>query len=281
MLALYMLGSPLILLRNRPICGLLAKDQALLFYLALQRRPSSRSALADLLWPEKCEVDSLTNLRQALYRLRRILPDVLQINRQAVYFDPVDAIQIDVLRLEEGCAPHNPPAVRRAAVATYVGEFLEGFQVFQAAPFEEWASLTRERLHTLAVQTLATVVADRSDAGTPSVLADVDRLLELEPWNEMAHRQKMWLLEQQGRLPATIEHYQRCRQILRQELGVPPEPATTALYEQLRSRLLGRLPSSPFLSCHFAEADSLAQGASPIGRRCGTIETRMSNRPGP
>jgi DNA-binding SARP family transcriptional activator len=251
MLELRMLGSPLILLKNRPIYGLLAKDQALLFYLALQRRPSSRSVLADLLWPEKCEMDSLTNLRQALYRLRRILPDVLQVNRLTVYFDPMDAIQIDVVRLEEGCAPHNAPAVRRAAVATYVGEFLEGFQVFQAAPFEEWVSLTRERLHTLAVQTLATVVADHSDTRTSSVLAAVDQLLELEPWNEMAHRQKMWLLEQQGRLPAALEHYQRCHQILRQELGIPPEPATTALYEQLRGRLLGRPGSSPLLSGHF------------------------------
>src|SRR5262249_29698712 len=61
------------------------------------------------------------------------------------------------------------------------------------------------------------------------------RLLQLEPWSEPAHRLHMQLLAHSGRRVDALAQYERCRQILAEELGVEPMPATTALYQQIQA----------------------------------------------
>jgi hypothetical protein len=60
------------------------------------------------------------------------------------------------------------------------------------------------------------------------------RQIELEPWNEAAHRQVMRALVQSGERGAALAQYERCRRILADELGVEPDEATTALYQRIR-----------------------------------------------
>ncbi|MCE7986630.1 MAG: hypothetical protein DYG89_36110 [Caldilinea sp. CFX5] len=194
MLELKLLGSPQILLNGQPVTGLSAtKSQALLFALAVQGRPQSRLALAGLLWPDKPESDALANVRQALYHLRNALADYLLINRATVALNPALPCQIDVLLFEQECVPTNPLALRQTAVDRYAGDFLAGFYVENADPFEEWAVVMRERLHRLATTTF-------------------------------------W----EGQTQAAFAHYERCRQLLAEELGAEPSAETVALVEQIR-----------------------------------------------
>ena len=50
-------------------------------------------------------------------------------------------------------------ARRRVAVALYRGDFLAQLYLADSAGFEEWATLTRERLHGQARDALATQAA--------------------------------------------------------------------------------------------------------------------------
>src|SRR5207248_548548 len=59
------------------------------------------------------------------------------------------------------------------------------------------------------------------------------RHLALEPWWEAAHRQVMRLLAQRGQRAAALAQYQRCRQVLAEELQMEPDAETTALYAQI------------------------------------------------
>ncbi|NJN54868.1 MAG: hypothetical protein HC804_09010 [Anaerolineae bacterium] len=61
------------------------------------------------------------------------------------------------------------------------------------------------------------------------------RLLTLDPYNEAAHRQLMWLLVRSGQRHAALEQYQHCRRLLADELGVEPSAATTAVYRHIRA----------------------------------------------
>ncbi|MFN8491624.1 MAG: tetratricopeptide repeat protein [Caldilineaceae bacterium] len=231
MLELKLLGSPHILLDGRPVSGLsAAKSQALLFYLAVNGRPQTRQALAGLLWPDKREADALANLRQALYHLRNALPDYLEINRLTVALNPALPCQVDAVLFENQLAERNPQAVDR-----YTGEFLAGFYVDEADPFEAWAVVIRERLHHLATEALHHLVADLGEQQDSVLgLRYVNQWLALEPWREEAHRHKLQFLAWDGQQQAALSHYERCRQLLAEELGVEPSAETLALVEQIQ-----------------------------------------------
>jgi ABC-type glutathione transport system ATPase component len=63
------------------------------------------------------------------------------------------------------------------------------------------------------------------------------QLLQLEPWDESAHRKMMALLACQGQRSTAMSQYDRCCKLLRDELGVEPEEDTLRLYEQIRDGL--------------------------------------------
>ncbi len=66
------------------------------------------------------------------------------------------------------------------------------------------------------------------------------RQLELEPWDEGAHRRLMRALALGGRRVAALVQYQTCRRLLAVELGVEPARETTALVESIRDGSLSR-----------------------------------------
>ncbi len=61
----------------------------------------------------------------------------------------------------------------------------------------------------------------------------VDKLLELEPWQERAHRQRMWLYWQTEEIDKALEHYQKFTQQLEHEFNASPAEETKKLYEVL------------------------------------------------
>jgi DNA-binding SARP family transcriptional activator len=68
----------------------------------------------------------------------------------------------------------------------------------------------------------------------PQAIDPLRRLLALEPWREEMHRQLMKLLVRSGDRSAALRQFERCRQLLAEELDVEPSPDTIALYEQIR-----------------------------------------------
>ncbi len=63
MLSLFLLGSPQVFWEHRAVNEMTSmKSQALLFYLALNRRAQSRLRMAGLLWPERSELEGACQL---------------------------------------------------------------------------------------------------------------------------------------------------------------------------------------------------------------------------
>ena len=60
------------------------------------------------------------------------------------------------------------------------------------------------------------------------------RLLALDPLRESVHRMLMDLYVRQGRRTAALRQYQRCAEVLRRELGVEPEAATTRRFQEIQ-----------------------------------------------
>src|SRR6478672_651656 len=144
---------------GQPITFAASAARGLLSYLALDPdRPHQREQLAALLWPDMPQAAAYANLRQALARMRKALPDTpdalafLEITPQTLEFKR-SAAAIDVIHFDEllaECAAHThaylpscPTCVERLTEATalYRGELLHGLFLDHSQPFEEWLLL--------------------------------------------------------------------------------------------------------------------------------------------
>ena len=228
--------------------------RALFTYLVMDAgTPYRREALAGLLWPDKPEATALHNLRQALNVLRKVLGDkqadrpFLEITRKNVQFNPNSDYWLDVKEFTTQIAevkaqqhyrlwggPHSIERLQQVA-KVYRGDFLSGFSL-NTMPFEEWVVAKREQFHRQALdafQILANYHERRQEYAEAQRYAR--RQIELEAWREEAHRQLMRAFALNGQRNAALLQYQKCTEILAEELGVEPEDNTKALYEQIKA----------------------------------------------
>jgi TolB-like protein len=215
------------------------KAKALVAYLALQgARGQSREKLAELLWGDSAEEQARANLRQTLSLVRKAL------NGDGAAYLVTDGdrislagrdIDLDVALFEHLVAEATPDALKRSA-ALYRGDLLDGFSLKEES-FEAWARAERERLRHLASDALTKLIAHCDEVGdTERCVETAARLLTLDPLREAAHRILMRAYAAQGRQASALKQFETCRDILKRELGVEPEPETVVLYRDIRQQ---------------------------------------------
>src|SRR5262245_25374370 len=209
------------------------KAQMLLAYLAMHPRQTHlRDKLATLLWDDAPAEQARLSLRQTLFIIRQALPfDPTLVEGDGVAF-AADAVTVDVSEFEQVAGSHDPAELERAT-ALYRGDLLEGISP-GSAQFEEWLRAERERLHELALEAFAKLLAHQMklDATEPAIQTAL-RLLILDPLQEVTHRALIRLYARQGRRAAALHQYQVCVDVLRRELGLEPEEATRELYQTI------------------------------------------------
>jgi predicted ATPase/DNA-binding SARP family transcriptional activator len=229
------LGGAELACSGRPLVELAsAKATALLVYLAVSGTGHARSALAGLLWSDLPEATARANLRLVLTKLRRVLPDHLEVTRQAVALAGGRTVWVDALEVARVAAGERDGGELLAAVRLCRGEFLEGFEVPGAPLFDEWLVGRRAAVRADMLAVMDRAVAFARDQGDGITGVEVARrMLELEPLQEEAHRALMWFLATGGQRSAALAQYETCRYVLREELGVEPSAATAALRDEI------------------------------------------------
>ncbi len=285
-LTISLLGTVQVLRDGQPVTGqAYAKVLGLLAYLAVEAdRPHARASLALLFWPEQTDEKARHSLRQALSTLRRILDDhvasepILLITRESVQFRKGGDRLLDVrqlMTLLDACDRHEhqrletcPACAQRLDVALglYRGDFLEGFAVDDSMAFEDWTTIWRERIRQRVIDSTFAVAAWHESRGALDVANNaLSRLLEIDPWNEQAHRALMEVLWRRGKRREAIAQYERCRAVLEEELGVEPEQETAALLQRITSQEAPPLDTS--LAAH--NSQRMRRLPTPPGRLVG------------
>ena len=188
------------------VLPLAPRDAALLAWLALEG-PTPRGRLAELLWPDS-EPDAARNaLRQRLFQLRKVLG-----------FDAV--VGSITLALADGLTHdlQDADSVLGDAAPAAGGEF--------AAWLEQQRLRRRGRVHLSLVE-LAKGAEDARD--WDDALSHAHELLALEPVSEAAHRRVMRLHYLAGDSAAALLAFDRCEQVLKDEVGARPSAETRAL----------------------------------------------------
>jgi WD40 repeat protein/serine/threonine protein kinase/DNA-binding SARP family transcriptional activator len=247
-LAIHCFGTFFVTLAETEVTGFESdKARALLAYLAVAAgQPHRRERLAGLLWPDFADQAARTNLRRVLSNVRQVIGDrdnhtpFLLVTPQSIQFDAGQDYWLDVAEFVRGVAGKNgrSPAIHELeqAIALHNGPFLAGFSLPDSDPFEEWLRLTGETLQQQAAAALHQLASHYESQGDYAAgLSHARRWLELDPFAEAAHRQLMRLLALSGQRSEALAHYETCRQLLADELGLEPEAETQALVDRIRS----------------------------------------------
>ncbi len=279
-LQLSFLGAFQAHLDGQPLRGFVSqKVRALLAYLCVERdRPHSRERLAALFWPDRPEPLPRKNLRDALANLRKVLREeetdipFLSVSRWDLRFNPQSDYWLDVEAFTdwiEAAHAHRHrrletcrPCVQRIerAVALYRGDFLSGLVVNGSPRFHDWLIIRQERYRQMALEALSVLVAHYERRRQYRRAIEYARLqVEMDPWQEAAHRQMMRLLALSGNRSAAIRQFHACAKILAQELSVEPVQETRDLYARILRGEVAAASASP--GAHLPQ-----DGASFVGR---------------
>jgi WD40 repeat protein/DNA-binding SARP family transcriptional activator len=222
------------------------KVRALLVYLATEsQRPHPRETLAALLWPDWPDRAALSNLRYALSDLRKVIgdrqadPPFLLISRESIQLNRESDHHLDVVEFARLSGDQSVETLDEA-VKLYQGDFLEGFSVSEAAPFDDWARLKSVQLRRSYLETLHRLASILETGGEyERALGHAHRVVEVEPLDESGQRQVMRLLALSGRRAEALAQYEACCRVLKDELKAEPSQETEDLYQLL---LGGELP---------------------------------------
>jgi DNA-binding SARP family transcriptional activator len=249
-----LLGGFNVRLNGHPVAGIsYNKMRALLAYLVVEREQDhNRDVLAGLIWSNHDPITARDNLRRALSNLRCALelPSgtiLFSGGKHTIRFIPniyVDVIdftrQIPTFSDNQG-ALHNAERI----IALYQGDFLSGLSFSGSPDFEDWLLMQRESLHCRALALLEQLSNYYLQIGDYSKSLQFDmRYLELEPWNEDAHRRAIYLYALNGQHSAAIGQYEVCCRLLKKELGVLPSEKTENLVERIRNGEFQQEPSA-------------------------------------
>jgi predicted ATPase/DNA-binding SARP family transcriptional activator len=218
------------------------KVEALLVFLACTTQPYSRQQLAELLWDERSENQSLTNLRATLSRLKQQLEPFLLISRHTIalrwdadiWVDSVEMLKY-LNNIDEHPSADQINHMEQAA-ALYQGDFLAGFYINESVGFENWLTGRKEYLRARILAALIQLVKLALERGdTEKGITHVLRALQLDPLREEAYQLYMLLLARTGQRAKALEQYHLCQALFKRELNMTPDAKTTELYEQILS----------------------------------------------
>jgi DNA-binding SARP family transcriptional activator len=224
------------------------KAMALLAYLALAPHAAcDREALAALLWGDTPETQARQSLRKTLSTLRKTLGDagepVLVIGGHTVVLDR-EAVEVDVHMFERCLAEATATGCARAA-ALYRGDLLKDFHLREAA-FTEWLTVERQRLRSLAIGALESLLAhELCHHRVEPAIQTAHRLLAVNPLHEAAQASLMQLYARQGRRDTALQQYRLFADRLWDEVGEKPDVETQTLYRRILSEPSSRPRTGP------------------------------------
>ncbi len=245
------------------------KTRAILAYLAATTQAQSRHSLCAIFCQNAA--DPAGTLRWHLSRIRRHTdPRSLVAGRETVALDGsvawVDCRHFQD-RLDGDLQALDMDALA-TALSLYRGEFLTGLSLGDAPEFELWLLGERARYQQLYIRGMATLIDRLIAAGHyEQAIQRAGQLVQIDPLFEEAHLRLVWLYARTGQRRAAVEQFERCRELLRQELAVEPSPALLRLRQQIERHEAG--PSAlPWLAGPIESAPQQATTATTpfVGR---------------
>ena len=212
-----------------------------LFQLLITYRhaPLDRDQICEYLWPEADPATAQRNFKIALNALYQVLEpergpgseSAFVLREGSTYsLRPNADLWLDADQFMNAArgAGNSDVYLLQQAIDSYRGEYLP------ETLYETWAAEERERLASLFLESadrLAELLLQQNKYA--EVIDLCQRVLQQDNCWERAYRHLMAAYDRLGDRGQVGRTYQRCMQVLREELDLSPAPETQELYEKL------------------------------------------------
>jgi DNA-binding SARP family transcriptional activator len=253
---LHFLGEPFVEKDGARLAIPFRKAEAMVFYLALEGR-ISRKTLEFLFWGDKDASQAANSVRNAIYLLRKVLPDNLKADRQYVFLENAER-DIDSIS-----ALADPD---RAIPAFFFVEPLKGFDALGVAEFDEWLSFARNSIKEKVLAQIRVRVANCYEQGLLDELAaSLAALLIFDPFDEDSVLELMETYCKMGRVAEAVMRYNAYCAKMESELRISPgERAKGFLRKIIASANAQNIACRPkeLFCCRDAEIEKILDGIS-------------------
>lgn len=191
--------------------------ERLVALVACRSGPQPRHLVAGLLWPDRPEDRAKANLRSAVHRVAVSHPGLVASSARHVELGSLVAVDFR----HASAAAHR---ILAGSVDSVTRELRTALTVDLLPCCEDdWIADEREtyrqnRLHALEILCLALAEAGRYGEAVDAALAAI----RAEPLRESAHRALVTVHLREGNYREALRQYERCRALLRDELGIGP-----------------------------------------------------------
>jgi DNA-binding SARP family transcriptional activator len=227
-----------------------ARDLVKLLALAAKRR-LHREQIIDALWPELEPAAGGANLRKAVHFARRALgsEDDVVADAGMVQLAPTADVMIDTEAFE-----HEAKAALRSADAALLLKAAERYAgpLLPEDPYEAWLEEPRANLQRRYVQLLR-------------ACGQWEKLIELNPLDEAAHRELIRQLLLKGDRAAALDRFAQLKIVLKKQLGIAPDAQSQALYREALAHLDTAAPTTD-------QRASLLLGSALVALHRGDLE---------
>jgi DNA-binding SARP family transcriptional activator len=179
-----------------------------------------------MLWPHSGDAAARSNLRVLIHRLHRAVGQVVLAPGEALKWGDVLAVDTEDSdeQLLRRCVELGPGACRLLGELEY--DDLDDLGV--------WLTGARARLeHRLLAAHERALAESEASGDLLHAVRLAESLVHLCPLSERPYRELMRLHSARGDRAAGLAAYERCRNVLRDQLGVSPAEQTVAMHRQL------------------------------------------------
>lgn len=220
------LGVPEVFLDGVKVTMSQKKLFALLLYL-LYHTQCDRNDLIGIFWAGLSEESARQNLRNGLYRLKKILgQEVFRADHQGIsLLRGVELVRdTDILATVD-----VGPRLLKLPNAV----FLDRLYLRDTPEFDKWVLSMKAAHEKIIVDRLESNMREHLRTGAPICEDYAKKLLSLSPYHEEAARVLIQRYANRGQYKEAIDIYSHLAQALREELGILPESSTQQVYQTL------------------------------------------------
>lgn len=220
------------------------KTLQLIQYLVSYRhkRALHKEHIMEHLWEEGDDRDfkvALHGVNKVLEPYRPSRTEAIYVERQGVTYQlNLDLVWIDVEAIENYIIAGNEAMDNELEVAKKA--YRHAIELYQGAYlpnriYEDWSSEEREKIQVLILGALVNLAELLITANPMESVRLAQKAIGIDSTWEDAYRIQMAAYIAKGNRPQALKAYQKCADILDEEYGIAPLPATKALLKEIEA----------------------------------------------
>lgn len=218
-----LLGNPTVVYKNNIINFPYKKAEGLFYYACINKNISREEAI-NILWAECDETLAKKNLRDALYKIRKIFgEDIFLSTKKSLISINTSLINVDV----DNITQNNISEL-------YKGDFLANLLIKDCLEFEDWVLNKRDEYknqYIKKVNSLLNEMVNIRDFNRVQIYSDI--LISNDPYNEKTYREIMKIYTLNGDYNKAIKVYSDLCKTLKEDLDIEPELSTKNMYMEI------------------------------------------------